>query len=64
MPCDDKGGVRLHQTEELTLLKKIQAMEDPDAVQIYSVTVKGTDVATGKPIERIYNGCQLKRPWC
>jgi hypothetical protein len=43
------------KTEELTLLKKMQAMEDPDAIQIYSVTVKGTDVATGKPIERIYN---------
>ena len=43
------------KTEEFTLLKKMQAMEDPDAIQIYSVTVKGTDVATGKPIERIYN---------
>ncbi len=43
------------KTEELTLLKKMQAMEDPDAIQIYSVTVKGTDVATGKTIERIYN---------
>ena len=43
------------KTEPITLLKKMQAMEDPDAIQIYSVTVKGTDVATGKPIERIYN---------
>jgi hypothetical protein len=27
---------------------------DPDTLQIYAVTVKGTDVATGQPIERIY----------
>jgi hypothetical protein len=38
------------QTEELTLLKKMQVMEDPDALQIHAVTVKGTDVATGQPI--------------
>jgi hypothetical protein len=42
------------KTEDMTLLKKMQAMEDPDSIQIYSVTVKGTDVATGKPIERTY----------
>ena len=43
------------KTETLTLLKKMQAMVDPDAIQLYSVTVKGTDVATGAPIERTYN---------
>jgi hypothetical protein len=43
------------QTEEITLRKKMQAMEDPDSIQIYAVTVQGTDVATGTPIERTYN---------
>ena len=43
------------KTEALTLRKKMQAMVDPDAIQMYSVTVKGTDVATGEPIERTYN---------
>jgi hypothetical protein len=43
------------KTEALTLLKKMQAMVNPDALQMYSVTVKGTDVATGEPIERTYN---------
>jgi len=43
------------RTEELTMLKTLQAMTAPDAIQIYAVTVKGTDVATGKPIERTYN---------
>ena len=33
----------------------MQAMADPDSIQIYAVTVKGTDVATGTPIERTYN---------
>ncbi len=42
------------QTEALTLLKTMQAMADPDALRIYAVTVKGTDVATGQPIERTY----------
>jgi hypothetical protein len=42
------------QTEELTLLKRMQALVHPDAIQIYAVTVKGTDVATGTPIERTY----------
>jgi len=42
------------RTEPLTPLKKIRAMVDPDTLQIYAVTVKGTDVATGQPIERIY----------
>jgi hypothetical protein len=43
------------KTEALTMLKKMEAMEDPDAIRIYSVPVKGTDVATGTPIERTYN---------
>jgi hypothetical protein len=43
------------QTEALTLLKKMQAMEEPDALQIDAVTVKGTDVATGQPIARTYH---------
>ena len=43
------------QTEPITLLKKMRAMADPDAIQIYAVTVKGTDVATGQPIERTYH---------
>jgi hypothetical protein len=42
------------RTEPLTLLKKMRAMVDPDAIQIYAVTVKGTDVATGQPLERTY----------
>jgi hypothetical protein len=42
------------KTEPITLLKKMQAMADPDAIRIYAVTVKGIDVATGQPIERTY----------
>jgi hypothetical protein len=42
------------RTEPLTLLKKMRAIVDPDAIQIYAVTVKGTDVATGQPLERTY----------
>ena len=43
------------QTEPITLLKKMRAMADPDSIRIYAVTVKGTDVATGQPIERTYH---------
>ena len=43
------------KTEPITLLKKMQAMADPDSIQIYAVTVKGTDVVTGQPIERTYH---------
>jgi hypothetical protein len=43
------------KTEALTLLKTMQMMADPESLQIYAVTVKGTDVATGQPIERTYN---------
>jgi hypothetical protein len=43
------------RTEPITLLKKIRAMAEPDAIQIYAVTVKGTDIATGQPIERTYH---------
>jgi hypothetical protein len=46
------------RTEPITLLKKMRAMVDPDAIQIYAVTIKGTDVATGQPIERTYYGAQ------
>jgi hypothetical protein len=42
-------------TEAITLRKKMQAIADPDAIQIYAVTVKGADVATGQPIERTYH---------
>ena len=42
------------RTEPITLLKKMRAMVEPDTIQIYAVTVKGTDVATGQPIERTY----------
>jgi hypothetical protein len=42
------------RTEALTLPKKLRAMVDPDALQVYAMTVKGTDVATGQPIERTY----------
>ena len=42
------------KTEPITLLKKMWAMAEPDSIQIYAVTVKGTDVATGQPIERTY----------
>jgi hypothetical protein len=38
----------------MTLLKTMRAMADPDCIRIYTVTVKGTDVATGQPIERTY----------
>jgi hypothetical protein len=41
-------------TEPITLLKKMRAMVEPDTIQIYAVTVKGIDVATGQPIERTY----------
>jgi hypothetical protein len=43
------------RTEPITLLKKMRAMVDPDSIQIYAVTVKGTDVATGQPIECTYH---------
>jgi hypothetical protein len=46
------------RTEPLTLLKKMRAMVDPDTVQIYAVTVKGTDVATGQPIECTYHAAK------
>jgi hypothetical protein len=46
------------KTEPITLLKKMQAMADPDSIQIYAVTVKGTDVATGQPIERTYHAAR------
>jgi hypothetical protein len=42
------------KTEPITLLKKMRAIADPDSIRIYAVTVKGTDVATGQPIERTY----------
>ena len=42
------------RTEALTLPKQLRAMVDPDALQVYAVTVKGTDLATGQPIERTY----------
>jgi hypothetical protein len=42
------------RTEALTLPKKLRAMVDPDSLQVYAMTVKGTDVATGQPIERTY----------
>ena len=42
------------RTEPITLLKKMRAMADPDSIRIYAVTVKGTDIATGQPIERTY----------
>jgi hypothetical protein len=40
------------KTEALTLLKTMQALEDPDALQMSAVTMKGIDVATGQSIER------------
>jgi hypothetical protein len=43
------------KTEPITLFKKMRAMADPDSIRIYAVTVKGTDVATGQPIERTYH---------
>jgi len=43
------------QTEPMTLLKQMRAMADPDSIRIYAVTVKGTDMATGQPIERTYH---------
>jgi len=43
------------KTEPITLLKKMRAMADPDSIQIYAVTVKGTDIMTGQPIERTYH---------
>jgi hypothetical protein len=38
----------------MTLLTTMRAVVDPDAIQIYAVTVKGTDVVTGQPLERTY----------
>ena len=46
------------RTEPITLLKKMRAMVDPDTIQIYAVTVKGTDVATGQPIECTYHAAK------
>jgi hypothetical protein len=42
------------RTEALTLPKKLRAIVDPDSLQVYALTVQGTDVATGQPIERTY----------
>jgi hypothetical protein len=42
------------RTADLTMFKALQAMADPNAIQIDAVTVKGTDIATGQPIERTY----------
>jgi hypothetical protein len=42
------------KTEPITLLKKMRAIAAPDSIQIYAVTVKGTDIVTGQPIERTY----------
>ena len=57
-PSNGHATVKLEsiftQTEALTLPKKMQAMTDPDALQVYAVTVKGTDVTTGQPLERTY----------
>jgi hypothetical protein len=41
-------------TEVLTLRKKIQVMADPDALQVYAVTMQGADAMTGQPLERTY----------
>jgi hypothetical protein len=43
------------KTEALTIFKTMQVVADPESLQLYAVTVKGTDVATGQPIERTYN---------
>jgi hypothetical protein len=42
------------RTEPITWFKTMRAMADLDSIQIYAVTLKGTDVATGQPIERTY----------
>jgi hypothetical protein len=58
-PSNGNATIKLEsvytKTEAITMLKKMEAMQDPDAIRIYAVTVKGTDVATGKPIERTYS---------
>ncbi len=41
-------------TEALTLRKTIQVLANPDALQVYAVTVQGTDALTGQPITRTY----------
>jgi hypothetical protein len=57
-PSNDYATIKIEsvstRTEPITLLKKMRAMVEPDTIQIYTVTVKGTDVATGQPIERTY----------
>jgi hypothetical protein len=50
------------QTEPLTLLKTLQAMANPDALQIYAVTVQGTTVVTGQPIVRTYYAAPSSTP--
>lgn len=42
------------KTEALTLSKKMQVLADPGALQVYAVTLKGTDIATGQPIARTF----------
>jgi hypothetical protein len=58
-PSDGNATMKVEsvstKTEPITLLKKMQAMTDPDSIQIYAVTVKGTDIVTGQPIERTYH---------
>jgi hypothetical protein len=57
-PSDGQATMQLEtidtQTEDLTLGKKMQAMQHPEALQIYTVTVQGRDVTTGQPIQRTY----------
>lgn len=57
-PSDGQATIRLEsvatKTEALTALKQMAAMKAPDALRIEAVTVKGTDVATGTPLERTY----------
>lgn len=50
------------QTEALTWLKTMRVMANPDALQIYTVTVKGTNVATGQPIARTYHAADASVP--
>jgi hypothetical protein len=46
------------KTEAFTLPKQLRAMVAPDALQVYAVTVQGTDLATGQLIERTYTAAE------
>ena len=50
------------ETEPLTLAKQVRAVANPESIQIYSVTLKGTDVTTGGAVRRTYRAALKNQP--